>query len=127
MLRTVAGSVAGYFATALLSAATQYAIGRLTPSVQSGDANVIPAGFLAAELAYRFVFGVAGGWLAAAIARQRLGSTGMAVLSFLLGLAATLAFGSAHWYHIAIPILGVTAAVFGGYVWARNSHPEPLV
>ncbi|HEY1340899.1 MAG TPA: hypothetical protein VGF59_25475 [Bryobacteraceae bacterium] len=113
---------------ALASAGTQYALAQLSPAFQNGDVQALPTAFLAADLGYRFLFGIAGGWIAAAIAQRWMASMGMAVLAFLLGLAPLLAFDSRHWYHVSAPLLCVFAAVLGGYAWTKTARkPEPLV
>ncbi len=121
ILRSVLAVLAGVVFVVAASTGTDVALeNSVLPQMNSPSA---PPGVLALALAYRTVFGVAGGWIAARLAPSRpmthaivLGVIG--TLAALAGVVVAWGYGQ-HWYPIALVVLALPQSWLGGRLAAR--------
>jgi hypothetical protein len=133
MLRSVLAILAGYVVMAVIvmagTAAAAAAFG-LPLAPNAGAPVPTPgAGYLAANLLVSALGAVAGGWVAAHVARRRP-LTHAAVLAALL-VAAGLATlgrpqpGQPAWYPPVLLVLGPAGALLGGLLRSARRVPTP--
>ena len=122
ILRSILAVLAGVVFVVAASTGTDVALEKsVLPQMNSPNA---PPELLGLALAYRTLFGVAGGWIAARLAPSRpmthavvLGAIG--TLAALAGLIAMWGFGQ-HWYPIALVVLALPESWLGGRLAARR-------
>ncbi len=122
-LRRVGAVFAGLVATFIvttLADAVLHATGVFPPM----DAPPMSDGLFAVALAYRVVFNIGGGYLAARLAPDRPLAHALALgaLGTLLGLVGTVAFWDAgpHWYGIAVAVTALPCTYVGGRMGDRS-------
>jgi len=121
ILRSVLAVLAGVVFVVAASTGTDIALEQtVLPQLNSPNA---PPELLALALAYRTLFGVVGGWIAARLAPSRpmthalvLGAIG--TLAALAGVIVAWSFGQ-HWYPIALVVLALPQSWLGGRLAAR--------
>ena len=91
-----------------------------------GRRSALPPGYFAAKLAVTTVGAALGGWVTARMApsREMTHVAALAVLVFLMALPGLLGYGDAQvdqpaWFIYMLPILGVPAAILGGWLRSR--------
>ena len=116
VLKSILAVIAGIVFIVAFSTATDMALAKtVMPSMNTPNAG---PSVLAIALAYRTVYGVVGGWIAAKLAPSRpvthavvLGAIG--TLASLAGVIAMWSFGQ-HWYPIALVMLSLPECWLGG-------------
>ena len=122
VLRSILAVVAGMVFIVAVSTGTDLVLAKtVVPDMASAHA---PAPVLALALAYRTLYGVIGGWIAAKLAPSRpvahavvLGVIG--TLASAAGLIAMWGVGG-HWYPIALVVLSLPECWLGGRLGARR-------
>jgi uncharacterized membrane protein YeaQ/YmgE (transglycosylase-associated protein family) len=123
-LRYTGAFVAGFATVAVLSMVTDAVLH--ATSVYPNDGTTGGDGALAFALAYRTVFTVLGGYLAA-----RLAPAHGLPLSIILGIVGTLAATAgavamwhvgSHWYPAALAALALPSTTLGGWLFSRSSR-----
>ena len=126
ILRSIAAVLAGIVFIIGASTGTDFALEHtILPAMNTAQAS--PA-LLALALAYRTLFGVIGGWIAAKLAPARpmthalvLGAIGTVAAAG--GVVAAWSLGD-HWYPIALCLLSIPETWLGGRLAERRS-PSP--
>lgn len=120
-LRTAGALVAGILAVAALSTATDAVLHALNDYPGDGTAGADPQ--LAVALAYRTLYTVLGGFIAAWLAPSRplrlatiLGAIG--TVPATLGVVAMWSLGH-HWYAISLALLAIPSTALGGWLFIR--------
>jgi hypothetical protein len=122
VLRSILAVLAAIVFVVAASVGTDLALAHsLIPAMNTSHA---PAWALAVALAYRTLYGVIGGWIAARLAPGRpmthalvLGAIGTLVA--LAGVVAAWSFGQ-HWYPIALVILSLPQSWLGARLAASK-------
>jgi hypothetical protein len=121
ILRSILAVLAGVVFIVAASTVTDVALEQtVLPQMNSPNAS---AQVLVLALAYRTLFGVAGGWITARLAPSRpvthaivLG--GIGTLAALAGVIVAWDFGQ-HWYPIALVVLALPQSWLGGRLAAQ--------
>jgi len=128
ILRSVLAVLAGVVFVVAASTGTDIALEQtVLPQMNSPNA---PPQLLALALAYRTLFGVVGGWIAARLAPSRpmthalvLGAIG--TLAALAGVIVAWSFGQ-HWYPIALVVLALPQSWLGGRLATRRDAASAI-
>lgn len=129
MLRSVGAVLAGFLlATIIVLLSTMIAVVLMLPPAGPGQMPEPTGSYLAVNLVSGLLAAIAGGWLAARLARHAPLGHAMAVgtVMLVLGLAAAAmesdgTTGSQPgWYLYALPLLGWLGASLGGVVRSRQ-------
>ncbi len=120
-LRTAGALIAGFVAVAALSTAADTLLHALNYYPNDGTAGSDPE--LAFAVAYRTLFAVIGGFVAAWLAPSHplrlatiLGAIG--TLPAILGVVAMWSVGH-QWYGISLAVLALPSTALGGWVFTR--------
>ena len=120
--RSVGAVVAGFVAVVVLSIATDFichALGVFPPLGQP-----MSAGLYALALAYRTLFTVAGGYIAARLAPRRplAHAVALGVIGIVAGTAGAVAMWQLgdQWYPIALVLLALPSTWLGGWLFSRR-------
>ena len=123
LFQSVGAVLAGFVAVFVVSLATDQIFHSLEVFPPWGE-PIVGTGLYLLALAYRLVYGVAGGWIAARLAPSV--PMGHALALGIIGLAASAAgtiamwnFGP-HWYPLALVVTAVPCAWLGGVFHRRN-------
>jgi hypothetical protein len=123
-LRTAGALIAGFFTVAALSTAADAALHALSYYPNDGTAGSDPE--LAVALAYRTIFTILGGFVAAWLAPSRplrlatiLGAIG--TIFAILGVVGMWSLGH-NWYAISIAVLAIPSTALGGWLFTRVSR-----
>lgn len=126
ILRSILAVVAGMAFIVAASIGTDLALEHtVLPAMNTAQAS---PPLLALALAYRTLFGVIGGWIAARLAPSRpmthalvLGAIG--TLAAAAGVVAEWNLGN-HWYPIALVVLSLPETWLGASLAARRGGPQ---
>jgi hypothetical protein len=124
ILQSLGAVLAGFVAVFVLSLGTDQIFHTLEVFPPWGEPMEV-TGLYVLALAYRLVYGVAGGWITARLAPSA--PVGHALALGIVGLAASIAgtiamwnFGP-HWYPLTLVVTAVPCAWLGGVLHRRNS------
>ena len=120
MLRGVAAVIVGYLAMAICVAAVTGVTGWLFPAWSSPQNSV----YVIFNLAYSFVFALAGGYVAGVVARRQQvrHTVALAILVLILAVISVWLQSGREplWYQIGLIVLMPPGIVWGGYLQARR-------
>ena len=129
MLRSVGAVLAGFLlATIIVLLSTMIAVALMLPPAGPGMMPEPTGSYLAVNLVCGLLAAIAGGWLAARLARQAPLAHAMAVgtVMLVLGLAAAAMESDGTtgrqpgWYLYAVALIGWTGASLGGVLRSRQ-------
>lgn len=126
ILRSIAAVLAGIVFVVAASIGTDFALEHsILPAMSTAQAS---PPLLALALAYRTLYGVIGGWIAAKLAPSRpithavvLGAIG--TLAAVAGLIAEWKLGNV-WYPLALAVLALPQSWLGGQLCVRRGEPQ---
>jgi hypothetical protein len=122
VLRGVGAIVAGFAAVVVLSTATDAFFHGLGVFPQLGQP--MSAGLYVLALAYRTLFTVAGGYIAARLAPRRplAHAVALGVIGIVAGTAGAVAMWQMgdQWYPIALVLLALPSTWLGGWLFSRR-------
>lgn len=124
---TVWPIVAGFLVVVFLSTGTDVLLENTGVFPPLTDQGLFVTWMLALALAYRTVFTIAGGYVAAWLSPQNPMRNVwiLALLGQIGGIMGVVAGWnlSAHWYPIAIAVLAIPSVLFGGWLKTRGNSP----